>query len=200
MRHPPARGARDTGQRVHTAHGDAWQAQGRLRASLGGGAADLPGVRLMASGLPHAQWNNGDVTDPGLFNVDEVRAWYATRADGAGVPWGVRVPADTRFTHGRRLFRKRCMGLFPSAFCASGPPPGIEIRFATPEDIETVTRIDAAAFDEAEEAIRGWVGPHLGAPGFTVAIARLDDQPVGLATAIFTDDRAGRCVGIFGVG
>jgi GNAT superfamily N-acetyltransferase len=196
----PARGVWDTGQRVHTAHGDAWQAQGRLRAPLGGGVADLPGVRLMASGLPYAQWNNGDVTDPALFNVDEVRAWYATRAHGAGVPWGVRVPADTPFTHGRRLFRKRCMGLLPSEFCAFEPPPGIAIRVAIPDDIDAVAQVDAAAFDEGEELIRRWVGPHLGAPGFTVALARLDDQPVGLATAIFTDDRAGRCVGIFGVG
>ena len=146
----------------------------------------------MASGLPHAQWNNGDVTDASLFNVEDVRAWYATRAHGAGVPWGVRVPAGMPFMHGRRVFRKRCMGLFPSEFCAFGPPTRIEIRAATPDDIETVARIEPA-FDEAEESIRRWVGPHLAAPGFSVALARLDGEPVGLATAIFTDDRAGRC-------
>jgi GNAT superfamily N-acetyltransferase len=190
----------DTGERVHTAHGDAWQAQGRLRTQLGGGAIELPGVRLMASGLPYAQWNNGDVTDPTLFNVEEVRAWYTARAHGAGVPWGVRVPAGVSFMHGRHVFRKRCMALLPSEFSALKEPSGIEIRVAAPEDIETVTQIDAAAFDEAEEPIRRWVGPHLGARGFTVALASLDDDPVGIATAIFTDDRAGRCVGIFGVG
>lgn len=195
----PAR-ASDTDERIHTAHGDAWQAQGRLRTPLGGGAVELPGVRLMASGLPYAQWNNGDVTDPALFKVEEARAWYAARAHGAGVPWGLRVPAGVSFTHGQWMFRKRCMGLFPTEHCTSSAPSGIEIRVATPEDVDTVARIDAAAFDETEEPIRRWVGPHLGAPGFTVALASVDDEPVGIATAILTDDRAGRCVGIFGVG
>jgi len=30
-------------ERVWTAHGDAWQAEGRLRESLGGGVAEFPG-------------------------------------------------------------------------------------------------------------------------------------------------------------
>lgn len=47
--------------RVRTAHGDAWEAQGCLRESVGGGALELHGIRLMASGLPDTQFNNGDV-------------------------------------------------------------------------------------------------------------------------------------------
>src|SRR4051812_25374271 len=68
---------------VRAAHGDAWQVLGVA------GTADLPGVRLSASGLPHPQWNSGDVDDPGLVDVDAVRRWYADR----GVPWGLRLPA-----------------------------------------------------------------------------------------------------------
>jgi hypothetical protein len=60
-------------QRARTAHGDAWQEEGRLRVPYGGAFAELPGIRLMASGLPHPQWNNGDVTEPALVEVDLVR-------------------------------------------------------------------------------------------------------------------------------
>jgi GNAT superfamily N-acetyltransferase len=188
------------GERVHTAHGDAWQAAGRLREPLGGGTAELPGVRLMASGLPHPQWNNGDVTDPALFDLEQVSAWYAARVSGTGVPWGVRVSAGTPFTHGRLIFRKRCMGLVPSQFTAARTAPGIGICVATADDVDTVAHIDASAFGDPMELTRGWIAPHFGAPGFTVALARLDGEPVGVATAIFTNDRAGRCAGIFGVG
>jgi hypothetical protein len=44
-----------------------------LRVPYGGAFAELPGIRLMASGLPHPQWNNGDVTEPALVEVDLVR-------------------------------------------------------------------------------------------------------------------------------
>ena len=185
---------------VWTAHGDAWQAEGRLREPLGGGVAEFPGVRLMASGLPHAQWNNGDVTDPAAVPVEDVRAWFAARAGGAGVPWGIRVPASRPFMHGRLLLRKRCMALRPDGLRAAKVPSAIEIGVATVADVDAVAQVDARAFGDPVEQIRPWVAPHLGAPGFTVALARLDDEPVGVATAILTDDRAGLCVGIFGVG
>lgn len=187
-------------QRVHAAHADAWQAEGRLREPLGGGACELPGVRLMASGLPHAQWNNGDVSDPDRFPLDDVRAWYAGRAGGAGVPWGVRVPADHAFTHGRPLFRKRCMAVSPADYRAPGMPAGVDLARAWPADVDTVATIDALAFGGPVEQARAWVEPHLGAPRFVSALARLHGEPVGIATAILTDDRAGSCVGIFGVG
>ena len=187
-------------ERVCAAHADAWQAEGRLRTPFGGGAAELPGVRLMASGLPHAQWNSGDVTDPARADLNAVRAWYASRAHGAGVPWGLRVPAGATLPDGRLLFRKRCMGLLPSRHAPAKAPPGVEIRAATSNEADIVTRIDAAAFGDTAEQNRPWVEPHLSAPGFTVAIAEVDGGPVGVATAILTDDRAGRCVGIFGVG
>ena len=187
-------------QLVWMAHGDAWQAQGRLREPLGGGAVVLPGIRLMASGLPHAQWNNGDVSDPAKVPLDDVRAWYAARAGGAGVPWGLRVPADMPFSPGRRLFRKRCMGLRPGEFSPFDTPARVEIRIATPADLTAAAAIDADAFGDPLEMIRPWVEPHLGAPGFAVALAVLDGDAVGAATAIHTEDAAGPCVGIFGVG
>lgn len=186
--------------RVWTAHADVWQAEGRLRTPLGGGAVELPGVRLMASGLPHGKWNSGDVTDAARVDLDRVRAWYAARAHGAGVPWGLRAPPGARIPDGRLLFRKRCMALLPDGLAPVRTPPAVTIRIATPTDVEAVSRIDATAFGDAVEETRGWVAPQLGAPGFTVALAELGDEPVGVATAIVTDDRAGRTVGIFGVG
>ncbi len=192
--------ATDLDARVWSAHADAWQAEGRLRTPLGGGAADLSGVRVMSSGLPHGRWNSGDVTDPALIDLDVVRAWYAARAGGAGVPWGLRAPAGTRIGDGRLLFRKRCMALSAERLVTVRPPPTIEIRAASPDDVEVVARVDGAAFGDVVDETRRWIAPHLGAPGFTVALAECKGEAVGVATAIATHDRAGRCVGIFGVG
>jgi len=186
-------------ERVWAAHADTWQAEGRLRAPLGGGAAELPGVRLMASGLRHGKWNSGDVTDAARVDLDLVRAWYAGRANGAGVPWGLRAPPGTRVPDGRLLFRKRCMALLPERHARVKAPPAIDIRIAGPTDLEAVVCVDVAAFGDAVDHTRGWVQPHLRAPGFTVALAERDGEAVGVTTAILTDDRAGRCVGIFGV-
>src|SRR4051794_3418686 len=66
---------------VRDAHADAWQTLSTAR-------HELPGVRLSATGLLHAQWNNGDVDDPTRVDIDAVRSWYAA----LGVPWGMRVP------------------------------------------------------------------------------------------------------------
>jgi GNAT superfamily N-acetyltransferase len=186
--------------RVHAAHGDVWQAEGRLRTALGGGACELPGVRLMSSGLPHAQWNNGDVTDATQFDVEAARAWYAARAHGAGVPWGVRVPAGQAFSHGRLLFRKRCMALLPAQHRVAPRPAMATITRACAADLGALSTVDAEAFGDDVKQVRRWIEPHLDAAGFDVAIARRGSEAVGAATAVRTDDRAGPCVGIFGVG
>ena len=73
---------------VRAAHGDAWQVEGLLRESVGGGVGRVLGARLMVSGIDHPQWNNADVDDPESADVGGMREWYAAR----GVPWGVRVP------------------------------------------------------------------------------------------------------------
>jgi len=186
--------------RVHAAHGDAWQVEGRLRSQLGGGALELPGIRLMASGLPHAQWNSGDVTDAGAIDWPQVRAWYAARANGTGVPWGVRVAADVPFGQGRHVLRKRCMALLPAERRTTPAAEGIRLRAANRADLDTVTRIDAEAFGAPPDEVRPWIAPHLGADRCTVGIAELTNAPVGIATSLMTDDRAGPAIGIFGVG
>ena len=186
-------------ERVQLAHGDAWQAEGRLRVRFGGGAVELAGARLSSSGLPHAQWNNGDLVELASFDLEAVRAWYAMRAHGAGVPWGMRVPSGVPFQNGRFLFAKRCMALAPTQFVPASLPSKLVVDVATTHDIDEVAQINAAAFNEPLVENLAWIAPHLGASGFTVAIARLNSEPVGTATAVLTDDRAGRCVGIFGV-
>ena len=45
-----------TAQRVRQAHGDAWQTVGAACIARGGGVLELPGVRLMATGLHHPQF------------------------------------------------------------------------------------------------------------------------------------------------
>jgi GNAT superfamily N-acetyltransferase len=186
-------------QRVWLAHGDAWQAEGRLRESFGGGALELPGARLSASGLPHPQWNNVDLVDVERFDRALVSDWYATRAFGAGVPWGVCVPAGRRFSHGRFLFAKRNMALLRAEFVAAAAPANVTLGAAGSDDLETIVRLDAAAFEGSAAEIRPWIAPHIGAPGFVVAVARIEGDAAGIATAVLTDDRAGRCAGIFGV-
>jgi tRNA-dihydrouridine synthase len=58
--------------RVRAAHADVWAAHGRFREPAGGGDLRLPGIRVMASGLPHPQWNNGDIDDPAAVDLDTV--------------------------------------------------------------------------------------------------------------------------------
>jgi GNAT superfamily N-acetyltransferase len=183
---------------VLAAHGDAWQAEGRLRSSLGGGALELPGIRLMASGIPVPQWNNGDVTDPSAVDIEAVRAWYAERR----VPWGVRVPAGQVWEHGRHLFAKRCMGVeLPHGFRPAQVPPGVTVRQASPDDLQIYAAVDAAAFDEDDVGpTLAWTRPMLGVDGFRLALADLGGEPVGVAYAVRTSDSGGQSVGVFGVG
>jgi hypothetical protein len=69
---------------VRAAHGDAWQVLGVA------GVAEFPGVRVMATGLAHPQWNNGDVDEPdgAVASVESKirQAWSMRRRCG-------RVPA-----------------------------------------------------------------------------------------------------------
>jgi ribosomal protein S18 acetylase RimI-like enzyme len=183
--------------RVRTAHGDAWQAEGRLRAPYGGGATELPGIRLMSSGITVPQWNNGDVVDPSLVDIDAVRSWFSER----GVPWGVRVPAEAPWPHGRHLFRKRCMALLQERGGRALQVPGLTVRRAEPDDLEVFAAVDAEAFGEDDPGpTRDWTGPHIGADGFLSVLAELEGEAVGVATGVLADGRAGTTVGVFGVG
>jgi GNAT superfamily N-acetyltransferase len=180
---------------ARTAHADAWEQHGLLRAGHGGAAAELPGIRLMASGLPHPQWNNGDVTDPAAVDVDAVRAWYAAR----GVPWGVRVPAGAPWPHGRHLFRKRLMLLHLDRLVPAPAVPGLRVRAAGPDDLASVVAVDAAAFEGDPETEAPWIRPHLDAPAATVALAELDGVAVGTAYVLRSDGRAGPAAYLAGV-
>src|SRR6478672_8665095 len=162
-----------TSSLVRAAHGDAWQVEGRLREPFGGGVTSVRGARLMASGIDHPQWNNGDVDDPASADVAAMRDWYATR----NVPWGVRVPAGAEWPHGRFLFGKRLMGCDLTAF---DPPIETEvaIRAAGPDDLDAVLHVDSIAFESEPDLERVWMEPHLSSPAAEVALAELDGEPV----------------------
>ncbi len=180
--------------RARTAHADAWAQQAELRRHAGGAAADLPGIRLMTSGLDHPQWNHGDVTDPALVDLDRVRAWFA----GHGVRWGVRVPAGAPWPHGRRLFGLRLMTLDPAALRAVPPVAGLRVRAAAGDDLATVLDLDAAAFGGLPSP--AWLRPHLESAAVTTAVAELDGVPVGTAYVVRSDGRAGPAAYLAGVG
>lgn len=180
--------------RVHAALADAWQAEGTMRESHGGGAAELPGVRVMASGLPHPQWNSGDVHRPD-FDMDAVREWYAARDQR----FGLRVPSGMEWRHsGTKATRQRCMALTRAAFRPVLPPRGIIVRRAGPADVDAFAYVDATAFGDPVERNRAWCEPQLtsGDPRFSLMIAALGSDPVGVATAV----RAGHHTAVFGVG
>jgi GNAT superfamily N-acetyltransferase len=180
--------------RVRTAHADAWAVEGALREPYGGGSATLPGIRLMASGLPHAQWNSADVTGPGA-DLEGARAFYAER----GVPWGVRVPAGMTWRAGRHLFRMDLMGLAAGDLVPAPEVPGLTIREAGPDDLESVLGVDTAAFGSDPEQYRPWTAPHLQPGPVTVALAALGDEPVGTAYTVRSDGPAGPAAFLAGV-
>jgi GNAT superfamily N-acetyltransferase len=180
--------------RVHVAHADAWQAEGRLRERHGGGARDVRGLRLMASGLPQAQWNSGDVTAPDA-DLDAARAFYADR----GASWGLRVPAGMPWSHGRHVLTLRLMALEPSAFRPAPDVAGVQVREAMPADFEAVLAIDTEAFAADPAVERRWLEPHFDARDVTTALATLDGEPAGTGYAIRTDGEAGPALYLAGV-
>lgn len=186
--------------RVLLAQGDAWQAEGRLRESLGGGAHEDAGARLASTGLPFAKWNSGDLVDGAQFDPAAAQAWYASRAFGAGVPWGLRVPAGTVFPFGHRLLTLACMALVPAWFIRPAKPSGLRLATASVQDAAVVAAIDAAAFSASLDECEQWNTPHLGAAEFEVVLAYANGEPIGTATAVFTNDRAGRAATLFGIG
>lgn len=181
---------------LHAAQGDAQAALGRACAPYGGGDLELPGVRLMSSGIAVPQWNTGDVDDPSLVDLDRVRAWFAER----GVPWGVRVPVGLPWTAGRHVVRQRVMGLDSADLQDTAPVRGLQLRPAGPQDVGDVVAVDVAAF-HGDVALSGeWWRRLVGAETLRVVLARLDGRVAGAAYAVLADGRAGRSVGLYGVG
>jgi GNAT superfamily N-acetyltransferase len=181
--------------RVAVAVADAWEVEGRVRERDGGGVLEVRGLRLMASGLRHAQWNGGDVTEPEA-DVAAARAFYAQR----GAEWGVRVPAGMPWRHGRRLLTLDLMALAPGDFAPAPAPRGFAIREADGTDLDAVVAVDAAAFEADPADERPWLAPHLGAHRITTALVTLDGEPVATGYAIGTDGRAGPALYLGGVG
>jgi GNAT superfamily N-acetyltransferase len=180
--------------RVRTAHADGWAVEGVLREPYGGGVATLRGIRVMASGLDHPQWNGADVTGP-YADLEGARAFYAER----NVAWGVRVPAGMPFKAGRHLFQMRLMGLLAGGLQAAPPVAGLTLREAGPDDLETVLYVDTSAFGSDPALYRPWTAPHLSAPQITVALAELGGEAVGTAYALRSDGPAGPAVFLGGV-
>lgn len=172
---------------VRTAHGDAWHAVGAACGERGGGVSDVPGARLMATGLPHPQWNNGDVHDAGAVDFEAVAGWFAT----LGVPWGMRVPAGARWDRGRHLFRKRLMGALPASFAPPPDVPGLELRPAGAGDLEDVLAVDVAAFEDPVELERPWLQLITEHPDTTVAVGTLDGSVVATGWVLRSDGWAG---------
>jgi GNAT superfamily N-acetyltransferase len=188
-------GPRDLADVVHEAQVDAWEVQGRIRAASGGGAAHAPGVRLMAGGLPHPQYNTADVTDPSLVDLDAVARWYAA----LGLPWGLRVRAGTAWSHGRHVASLRLMGRWAGDLPAAPTAAGVRIRVATPADLDVVARVDAVAYEGDEAGARAWLAPLVAAEEATVVLAEDDAGPVGTAYAVRSAGRAGPAVLLAGV-
>jgi GNAT superfamily N-acetyltransferase len=180
--------------RVRAAHADAWQAEGRLRERDGGGALEAPGLRLIASGLPHAQWNSGDVTTPDA-DLATARGFYAAR----GAAWGLRVPSGMPWRQGRRVRTLRLMAVDAADFVPAPDAPGVAVRAAGADDLDAVVAIDAEAFGEDRAAERLWIAPHLGAAGFATALATLDGEAAGTGYAIVTAGRGGPAAYLAGV-
>jgi ribosomal protein S18 acetylase RimI-like enzyme len=141
----------------------------------------------MATGLPHPQWNNGDVHDPARVVLEEAGEWYS----GLDVPWGLRVPAGAAWNHGRRLFRKRLMGAVPTSFRPAPRVVGLEIRAAGPDDLESVLAVDVVAFEEPPHVERPWLELLMGHPNTTIAVATSGDAVVATGWVLRSNGWAG---------
>jgi GNAT superfamily N-acetyltransferase len=180
--------------RVRTAHADARAVEGTAREPFGGAAATLRGIRVMASGLPQPQFNGGVVTGVDV-DLDGARAFYAER----DLPLGVLVPEGMAWGAGRRLHSLPLMGVSRGGLQHPPEVPGLVLRTAGPEDLETVLRIDTTAFDSDPDEFRPWTAPHLQGGPFTTGVSELDGEPVGTAFTVRSDGPAGPAIYLGGV-
>ncbi len=180
---------------VFMAHADAWQAQGRLREPYGGGAAELAGWKLMASGLGYTHLNAACLTNPALADFSEAQEWYRSR----DLSWGTLVPSGSAWPHGRLVATQRLMALDASAFSKTTVPSGCVLRRAGAGDIEIVAAIDACAFGSDLAEGRAWMEPLCGSDGAKVAIGELDGLPVATGYALACDGDAGLSVYLGGI-
>jgi GNAT superfamily N-acetyltransferase len=168
--------------------------QGRLRESAGGAVAELRDLVAITAGFEAAGVNSGDVMGPDP-DLDGARAFY----DAHGVTWGLRVPEEMPWAHGRLLFRRRLMGLDRAAFRPTDAAPGLSVRAAGPEDLETALHIDSTAFGLDREENRRWLEPLLSAERVEFALGSLGDLAVGTAYVLRSDGGAGPSAYLAGV-
>lgn len=181
---------------VFTAHCDAWQVQGRLREPYGGGAAELAGWRLMASGLPYAHLNAACVTDPALADIDQAREWYRSR----NLAWGALLPSGSPWPHGRLRLTLRLMAVVPTRFSGTPAPFGLALRRADSDDIGAVVTVDTGAFGSGGAAARAWLEPLCRSDEAVIALGELDGVPVATGYALRCDGQAGPSVYLGGIG
>ena len=148
----------------------------------------------MAAGFEAPGANSGDVTGPDP-DLDAARAFYAAR----GVSWGLRVPIEQPWRHGRRLFRRRLMGMERAEFSHAPAVEGLVIRRAGPADLPAVLHIDSTAFGLEPTSNARWLEPLLAAERATVALGELDGAPAGTAYTLRSDGLAGPCLYLAGV-
>ena len=180
--------------RVRAAHADAWEAEGRARASDGGGATRVRGARLMASGLPAPQWNNADVTGPDI-DREALFSWY----EALGVPWGLRVPVELDVDIGTPVLPKRCYGLEATDFRPVPPTGGVTYRRAEPGDVDRFAAAEGAAFGDEDDIVRRWITPVFCRPGFEHWMAERKGSVAAIASAVWSDGDAGPAVMITGL-
>ena len=181
---------------VRTAHGDAWEVEGRLRTPYGGGAARVRGARLMASGIKQPKWNNADATASDV-DLEALTAWYSAR----DLPWGMRVPLELTVELGTPLFVKRCAGLLLEAFPGSANQLGdVRVRRCEPGFATAYAGLDASVFGSDLAESQAWVYPQFDAPGFRHWIAEVGGMPVGIATTVRSNGEAGPAAYLCGLG
>lgn len=181
---------------VYAAHVDSWQAHGRVFEGAGGGVALCPGLRLMASGLPYDYLNTACVVDDSVADIECARRWFGER----GLPWGVLVPAGTRWQHGTRLLSQHLMAVVPKGFIPPRAPYGLELAAARPEDIDAVVAVDSAAFGSELDAARAWLAPLCRSDAVEVAVALYKGAVVGTGYATTCEGDAGFTVYLGGIG
>jgi hypothetical protein len=179
---------------VRTAHGDAWQVEGRARCAAGGDVLEVRGARAMASGIPAARWNNADVTSADV-DLEALDDWYARR----GAAWGIRVPLGLDVRAGREIGSKRSFAT-DRAPAERAAPRGVTVRRARAEDLDALVAAEERIFGDPGTVARAWIAPVLGVPGFTHWVAERGDAAVAVATVVASDGLAGPAAMLTGVG
>jgi ribosomal protein S18 acetylase RimI-like enzyme len=169
--------------------------QGELRVPAGGATATPRDLQLMAAGFEAPGVNSGDVIGPDP-DLDAAREFYAAR----GVRWGLRVPAEMPWPHGRRLFRRRVMALPRADFRPAPAVAGLALRRAGPADLASVLHVDSTVFGLDPGDNTRWLEPLLAAEVADVAFAELDGEPAGTAYTLRSDGTGGPALYLAGVG